>query len=345
MVVGPLGTLYVTDNNEEGMGRTLDSDEEIKGDVDWENASNLKTPDIGYNNLENLHMTQVDDTNRLWGYTRDTSPDTVWFFDDTLAEMITGVVIVSQRENKASFSWDKMSDAEKYKVYLNTTKDFKGVSYTCNEDGDNEVDANHCSFSGLTSGTEHWFRVKVAAGEYLESYYNEEQYNGRVSFTTAMGPSEWSPFETPSGDIGGYAPLCGTTGVKLTPVFNWNASYGATGYEFVLSANPDYSSPIVSKTLTQTTFGLTEELDYNTQYYWKVRAVKDGVYSQWGEAVFQTMHEPEEPPPPVEIVQQAPPPTPAPVVPTTPAYIWVIIIIGAILVILVLILIMRTRRP
>jgi len=90
-------------------------------------------------------------------------------------------------------------------------------------------------------------------------------------------------------------------------------------------------------------------LEYATTYYWRVRAVKDSIYSDWTYCMFTTMAEPEEPTPPV-VVEEVPPSAP-PVInipPTemiTPTWIYAIIGVGAALAIVVIVLIVRSRRP
>ena len=138
------------------------------------------------------------------------------------------------------------------------------------------------------------------------------------------------------------SPANGATNVPLQPSFAWNPADWATGYEFILSDDPSYQT-IVSKTganaLTNTVYLCEVVLDYETAYYWKVRAISKSSSSEWAEAVFTTMAQapepPPPPPPPEEVVQE-------PLI--NPLFLWVIIGIGAVLVIALIILIVRTRR-
>jgi hypothetical protein len=92
-----------------------------------------------------------------------------------------------------------------------------------------------------------------------------------------------------------------------------------------------------------------ETLEYASTYYWRVRATKDGIYSDWTYCMFTTMTEPVPLTPPVEVV--VPPAQPAPVINIpaakmiTPTWIYAIIGVGAALAIVVIVLIVRTRRP
>jgi hypothetical protein len=148
------------------------------------------------------------------------------------------------------------------------------------------------------------------------------------------------------------APVNGATGVSLKPTLAWSRVIGATGYEWELAKDPVFAVPVEragGDLAKVNAVVLQHELDYNTTYYWRVRAQltpKPPTYSDWATAIFTTMAEPAATQPPVVIPTQAPPvvvevPVPAAI----PAYLlWAIVVIGAVLVIAVIVLIVRTRR-
>ena len=79
-----------------------------------------------------------------------------------------------------------------------------------------------------------------------------------------------------------YAPLAfnqdspanGATGVLTRAPFSWDPAVGAASYNIVISANSNYSSPIINATgLTGTQYVPTVDLGFNTKYYWQVTAV------------------------------------------------------------------------
>ena len=128
-------------------------------------------------------------------------------------------------------------------------------------------------------------------------------------------------------------PAAGATGVDRTKVnFLWGSKTKVDSYKFELSENADLTSPTEpAKTgLTTTAYTYTGTLKWDTPYYWKVTAFKDGAPVSIAIGTFKTRAEP---PAPVE---------PDPV--TTPTWVWVLIAIGAVLVIVVIVLIFRTRR-
>jgi hypothetical protein len=68
-------------------------------------------------------------------------------------------------------------------------------------------------------------------------------------------------------------PAKGATGVGWLPVFSWQASSGATGYDLLVSTSSSYADPVIDQTgLNDTLFTAQTVLAANTQYYWKVVA-------------------------------------------------------------------------
>ncbi len=214
-----------------------------------------------------------------------------------------------------------------------------GYEFECDEDCLGCSGETCCLvIEDLAPGTVHYWKVRVLEGEPTLSKWSE-----LWEFTTALPAI---------GLVGLCSPECGADGVILTPNFSWEAIENATGYEVQLATDEAFTDAVTGTATVNAWLG-APELEYDTTYYWRVRAVKDGVYSEWTVCIFTTMTEP---PPEVWVspytgekfyseaeykahvaeyeAKQA----------VTPAYIWIIIAIGALLVIAVLILIVRTRR-
>jgi hypothetical protein len=189
-------------------------------------------------------------------------------------------------------------------------------------------------------------------------------WSATVSFETQLtagainAPAILSPVANGTG-AGGY-------NADLNPTFSWGNIAGATGYEFQLATDAGMTDIIVDASGPDAlgnvlVYQMTEiTLDYNTTYYWRVKAVSTSSETAWSAVIgFTTMAEPIPTQPPVTVT--APQPTFTVVIPTPPAettitnppqvvekisegYIYAIIIIGAVLVIAVIVLIVRTRR-
>lgn len=69
-------------------------------------------------------------------------------------------------------------------------------------------------------------------------------------------------------------PTDGTTGVTLTPTFEWLPVDSATSYTVLISKVSNFSSTVVNQSgIAGTSYTLQSPLDENTNYYWRVQAV------------------------------------------------------------------------
>jgi len=367
--------LYVTDSHPVGdlvncgVFRSLNPDAEDTDDVVFEEL--VEGLDEG-TSLGNLWLTtDVSDEdcteNVLWslglveacGYKG--GPD-VWVYEDTLAQPVALDLPVDEQKltktDSATLSWKELCGADCYEVALwaycaecpdekldvdlcldcepyddvvcmpGTEIDCVGTCCPCTEDTCIVVD-------DLEPGTTYYWQIRVCQGKPKLSKWSEER-----SFTTALLP-------VPFADL--CSPACGSQDIILTPNFAWGAVKGATGYEVQLSTTETFTVGVVKGETTVNAWVCPTTLEYATTYYWRVKAVKDGIYSDWTYCMFTTMPEPEAPTPPVVIEQV--PPSPPPVInipPTemiTPTWIYAIIGVGAALAIVVIVLIVRSRRP
>jgi len=199
----------------------------------------------------------------------------------------------------------------------------------------------------LPAGEKLYWRVRESFGKPLSSPWSEG-----VAFTSSATSIATAGLDVNRG------PAAGATGVSLTPVVTWGSVPNST-YNFKISTDPAFGTAGVvdSKTgLTGTVYAPAAALKPNTNYFWEVQAVTNGISGDWvvsgfttgsGNIVAPTTSAP------VVTTTAAPAvaPTiivtipPQPVVPQeTPGYMWVIIAIGAILIIAVIVLIARTRR-
>jgi len=199
----------------------------------------------------------------------------------------------------------------------------------------------------VPAGEQLYWRVRVAPGKPLAS-----QWSPAIAFTSAAVSVATAGLDINRG------PAAGATGVSLTPVITWGTVPNST-YNFKISTDPAFGTAGVvdSKTgLAGTVYAPATALKANTNYFWEVQAVTNGITGDWVVSGFTTgsgnIVAPTSAAPAVTTTA-APAVAPTiivtiptqPVAPqTTPAYIWVIIAIGAILVIAVIVLIARTRR-
>ena len=169
----------------------------------------------------------------------------------------------------ATLVWSAVDGAEIYEVecsaWANTTLETSETTHI---------------LTGLTSETEYTWRVRAVNGE-IES--------------------EWAtgePFTTSSQPVGTLAAPTGLDVANLTfdgATLAWNAVDGATGYQVIVGTSAE------TPEFTATSY-TAKGLDPETEYIWKVRAVKGAIQSEWvtGEP-FTTLKAPLAPPTGLEI--------------------------------------------
>jgi hypothetical protein len=92
-------------------------------------------------------------------------------------------------------------------------------------------------------------------------------------------------------------PTLGATGVDVNPTFAWPAVMGAVSYEFEIAEEIGQTDKFYLKDEvggpTVNAHKLVYTLKYNTQYWWRVRAVKnDSTKSDWIISFFTTKTQP-----------------------------------------------------
>ena len=287
--------------------------------------------------------------NRLWA--SDTTNARLMTFDDTLtvplsltapADKSPGVGIITgegEVVKNVELDWETLNGATEYEWQLDDDTDFSAVLF----EGDSQASAELPP--DLEPATTYYWRVR--ASEPVLSPWSE-----KWSFTTTMGAKATGP------EL--ISPEAGATGVSLRPVFQWSALAGAKGYELIVSTEAALDNPTVLKTgdyaLTDTAWECGINLDCETTYYWKVRAVSATTHSDWSAVgAFTTQaanpNVAETPPPsddnPATAAQVTPAPTePPPATMTTDTPDWVKYLIGALLsAVVVLVLLRNMRRP
>jgi len=283
----------------------------------------------------------------LWSMDTASAPMVLYTYQDTLTlspELASPPDrACSGRQTSCEVSWDSISSASSYNLWYDIFPSFKQSPVQINSEVAN------IRISGLDIGITYYWRVRV--GEAGDSTCVPgatitfgapalSRFSTSWSFITALGGAQWSPFGTPTG----VAPPPGATNVPIRPSFAWNSAEGATGYEFVLSRDSEFSDVVIALTdadaLSTTVWACSQDLDYDTTYFWRVRAISATGQSGWGVGVFTTGAAPKAPPQPSQ--PSSPPATTSQ--PGIPIYFWVALGIGVALVIVVLVLIVATLR-
>ncbi|MCK4362291.1 MAG: hypothetical protein KAW13_03315 [Dehalococcoidia bacterium] len=322
------GTLYAADATADaGVARSVNPTSIIPGQPTFEMMGTLLALPAG----ATLEMLRVAPGNILFAVNTEPAIDQLLTYTDTL----TGKVIPAT-PTKGATSGDILENQGLARVVLSWEGKIGAMSYEYQVALDEAMLTVIAGASGYTAGqvedvelwlgTTYYWRVRVgAAGVPTVGAPLLSQWSETWSFNTPLGPGAARP-------ILEY-PEPGQQNVVLQPVLEWTGLVDADSYELVVAEDCDWGNLVVEWTGAaalgdRQTYAITTDLEYGTDYCWKVRALSETTESPWSdEGTYTTMAEP----------------TPAEAAPT-PAWVWVVIAISAILLIAVIVLIVRTRR-
>jgi len=342
LAVSAEGTLYATSFKADGgMERSLNPN--------CSPAPDFETVTPGLEAGATLNKLWLGDS-RLWSI--DTTNISLMAFTDSLTAPVTltspddraqGVgTLRSDTVRGVELDWEALSGATEYQWQLNDDSDLSTAA-TLFEDN---TSSSSEPPPDLEPATTYYWRVR-ASQPFLS------RWSEIWSFTTATGGEITAP------EL--ISPEDGASGVALRPVFQWSAVAEAEGYELIVSSEASGDDPVILKTsdyaLPDTTWECNISLNYETSYYWKVRAITSETHSAWSTVgTFTTeprpgsseepVSPPEAPPSPAE--PKSPPERPSPPTSTTPD--WVRYSLGAlitsviVLSVIVTILVRRLKR-
>jgi predicted phage tail protein len=186
------------------------------------------------------------------------------------------------------FSWAEAIRADTYEIQYSSTSDFEG--------------------DVTTAITE---QLSYSATEPLDY---ETVYFWRVRALNDVGVGLWSPVRIFSTEIKPLPPpqvilsepLNRASDVSRFPEIVWQPAFSATSYEVEIATSPGFDTDLIQFSLSQTRLQINQALDYETTYFWRVRALNDNGSSPWsGIRVFTTEVDPT-PQPPARVLLLSP---------------------------------------
>ncbi len=179
-------------------------------------------------------------------------------------DLITPADGERMRSRKPVFTWSEPGDAKRYQIQIDNDADFSSPLFS--------VKLKSATFTpetNIPAGDTYVWRVRTQARDGLWSEYSEP-FAFEIDRTGPAAPTLLTP-----------APkeILATT----TPTFDWEDLPDAdlAGYVIQIDNNKDFSSPLVSETVTGSTYTATTPLS-NRKYYWRVRGLDDvGNKGEW----------------------------------------------------------------
>jgi len=165
-----------------------------------------------------------------------------------------------------SLDWETISGADEYQWQLDYETDFSSVPPGF--EGTTKASSTH--LPALEPFTTYYWRVRATSP--ILSPWSE-----KWSFTTSLGGEALAPILE--------SPQAGASGVPINPIFQWSTIAGADSYELMVSTIATFDNPSILKTdsyaLPTNAWQCNISLNYNTTYYWKVRAISANTCSAW----------------------------------------------------------------
>jgi hypothetical protein len=154
-----------------------------------------------------------------------------------------------------TLSWLSVSEADKYKLEVNTQPDFTG---TIIFNADTLTDTAQ-TVNGLLNNSNYYWRVTAL---------NDSGFASDISstflFTTKLSTAILS------------SPSNHSIGVSLSPALSWLSVSGADKYKLEVNTQPDFAGTIVFDIDTiNTIYHQIEGLTENTKYYWRVTGLNN----------------------------------------------------------------------
>jgi hypothetical protein len=237
---------------------------------------------------------------------------------------------VTGRNAEIDLSWESYCLSGEYQVQIARDQAFTLVMYDSGSmrTADSLMPAFWYPPGNLEAGHTYYWRVRTtraATGQRILSYWSDIK-----SFTVSPGYA----VRTGNMSVQAFVPVNGCTGCPVKPVsFSWSGYPNTTRYRFILARDPQLQNVVIEALASTTSYAYPGSLEYNTSYFWQVRAVEP-VPSD-SSAIF-TFH--------TESVLQPGKASATGIPSETPPWAMAVIVTGALMVIIVTILAFRSKR-
>lgn len=200
---------------------------------------------------------------RVKGYNAQNTSlfSTAWKF--TTRPAIYPIVLVAPADEaqdlpiQSTFSWNSDVDATQYEIQIATNEDFSNIYYTTTI---SELSVN----VDLQYETQYWWRVRGINDNYIGLWSEIRQFTTRPAIFPVVL----------------VAPADGATGLNINVAFQWQNNVDANGYILEIYSD-EYLITKVAEINTTSTNYVYYGLDFNTSYWWRVKAYNAQYQSAW----------------------------------------------------------------
>jgi photosystem II stability/assembly factor-like uncharacterized protein len=211
--------------------------------------------------------------NRLWSI--DTTNIALMTYNDTLTVPVSQI---SPDDEDTGIGDLADTTVKNIKLDWSTLEGASGYEWQC------QSDANFTSsddLGGITSASS----VKLPPLEPAATYYWRVRASSPVLSPWSEKRSFTTTLDVTANGLELENPPPGANDVPIHPLFQWEGIGGADAYELMVGDEPDFSNPVIAKenpqALLSNAWLCDIELEYNTAYFWKVRAINGNTRSPW----------------------------------------------------------------
>lgn len=169
-------------------------------------------------------------------------------------------------ELRPTLNWQSDPDTESYNIQIATNSNFSNLVFNTN------VATNQYNPTiDLTNFTQYWWRVQTKDGDYTSEWSTSRTFTVEIiTSPTLLSPDDLA--------------LDVTLPVDLT----WQAVQGATSYFLEISTENQFLSPIISTDIGNVTTYSASTLSNLTQYFWRIKTIRNDNESDWSSRSFTT---------------------------------------------------------
>jgi hypothetical protein len=178
---------------------------------------------------------------------------------------------VTGRNAQVDFSWKDYYLSRKYQVQIARDPAFtlRVFDSGAMDTSDSPSPAFWMPPGSLEAGHTYYWRVRsvqAASGQYIDSPWSDIK-----SFTVEQGYNT----DDNSYTIRAFTPADGSTQYPVKPIsFSWSSYQGTTKYQFILAKDAQLHDVVVDDFASTAAYSVKDSLEYDTGYYWQVRAVE-----------------------------------------------------------------------
>jgi len=320
-----------------GVVRTLIPHEQTVTEADWDSLTvglasgvTFRAGSLRATSNEAIDLWAIDD--RSYDFSHDKG--CLWVYSDTFVLQAPWPTSPAIREllscdpctceaRTFCFRWRELPSTEKYELWIALDEEFNYVVAKA----ENITPANPSSpgWCSLTSsfrfvcGKTYYWKVRGCATTEGESIHS--RWSPPMHFTVKTCSSIEGMHIAPILKV----PQSGSRDVSRSPCFSWLGFPHTTKYEFILARDADLTQVVVKEEVPSSAYIYSGELDWDTTYFWQVKAIEPVPSEPSVIGVFTVMPQPSTP---AMVV---------PVTPPTPFWIWLIIGILALLDIVIIV--------